>query len=125
MDQNDLTSAIRQLEYKQASAWLDLKKEGQKIADNLTPVNLVNSMLQEITKAPDHENGLLDTGMSLASGYISKKIVFGSTHNPIKKILGGLLQVGVSNMVSKNTGILKAAARFLLERFQSKSGRPQ
>lgn len=57
--------------------------------------------------APDFKEDIFKTSLSLAAGYFSKKIAIGSTKNPLKLMLGNLLQMGVTNAVSKNADGIK------------------
>lgn len=39
--------------------------------------------------------------VSISAGYISKKIVIGSTKNPVKILIGELFRIGITGMVAK------------------------
>jgi len=76
--------------------------------EGISPVNLIKSTIKDLTVIPDFKDDLLNTTMSLAAGFISKKAVLGGTHNPIKRLLGTLLQLAVTNLVSKNADTIKS-----------------
>ena len=59
--------------------------------------------------------------MSLTAGYLSKKVTVGATHNPLKQLLGTLLQVGVTSLVSKNSEGIKSIAGTLINYFSRKN----
>jgi hypothetical protein len=115
-----LREAILLLEIKQANEKCLLKEQFKTIQESLKPVNLIKNALNELVTAPDLKGNLLITGLSLAAGYLSKKVVIGSTRNPLKKILGTLLQVAVSNMASKNSDGIKSTALHLINTMFSK-----
>ena len=58
--------------------------------------------------------------MGLAAGYLSKLLIVGASHNPITKLLGGLLELGVSNVVSKNPETIKSIVNNIIDFFNKK-----
>lgn len=99
----ELKESIFLLEMKQANETTLLKEQFKITYESLRPVNLVKNTIRELVTTTDFKGGLLNTTLSLTAGYLTKKIVVGSTHNPLKKILGSLLQMSVTNIASKNT----------------------
>jgi hypothetical protein len=104
----ELQQAIQVLEIKQASELVLLKDQFKITYESLKPINLIKSTLKELTSVPDLKEDLLNTSVSLAAGYFSKKAIVGDTHNPIKQILGTLLQMGITSIVSKNADEIKS-----------------
>ena len=120
MTSNDLKDAILQLECKQANELFLLKKEFRNTYETLKPVNLLKSSFSNLLSDSDFKGNILDTVISLAAGFLSKKTVVGSSHNPIKQLLGTFLQIGVTSLVSKNTEGIKSNANRLLDFFLRK-----
>lgn len=89
---DQLNETIAYLEFKQSSEFIVLKKQFELTYDSLKPINVIKSVFSEIVSAPDIRANLLNNAIGLASGYFFRKLLFGSTHNPIKKIGGALLQ---------------------------------
>jgi len=116
----ELKSAIQELEYKQASEWTLLHEQFHTAYESLKPVNLIKSTFSELTSTPDFKENILDTTLGLAAGYLSKKMVVGATHNPLKQILGTVLQFAITNIVSKNTDGIKSTGDALLKRIFKK-----
>jgi len=116
----DLKKTIQQLEIRQTNELLSLKEELHIIHENLKPANLVKNTFRELTTAPEFKGNILDVALSLAAGYLSKKVVIGSTHNPLKQVLGTILQMGVTTMVSKNTDGKKSVTAKLISTVFSK-----
>ena len=110
----DLKNTIQQLEYKQSNEWPLLKEQFLDTYESLKPANLIKSTFKELTTAPDFKGSLLDTTLSLAAGYLSKKAVVGSTHNPLKQLFGALLQMAVTGIVSKNADEIKSTIMYLI-----------
>jgi hypothetical protein len=107
-NQEDLLEAIILLEIKQAAEKQLLREQFKDTCEQLKPVNLIKNAFTEFTTGPDLKANLLDTTISMAAGYFSKKAVVGSTHNPFKQLAGTLLQMAVTGIVSKNTDSIKS-----------------
>jgi hypothetical protein len=86
----ELNKAISLLEAQQANEWEALKSQYHITYDSLKPINFIKNTIVELTKIPDFNGDLLDTTISLAAGYVSKEAIVGTTHNPIKQLLGTL-----------------------------------
>ncbi|MDP3557459.1 MAG: hypothetical protein Q8T03_08795 [Bacteroidota bacterium] len=117
---NDLKAAIIFLEIKQANEKRILIEQFKATYESMKPVNIIKNTIKELITAPDLKNNLVNTTIGIATGYLSKKIAIGSTHNPIKQVLGTLLQLGVTNIVSKNASGIKSGAISLLNTLISK-----
>ena len=68
----------------------------------------------------DLKGDLVNATLGLATGYLSKKAVIGSTHNPLKQLFGILIQVVVSKVVSKNADGIKSGVSHLITSFLRK-----
>jgi hypothetical protein len=103
----DLKEAILLLETQQAEEAMALKNQCLSFFEQLNPFDLIKNFMVEMVKMPDFKAELVNTAMSIATGYLSKKIVIGDSHNPLKQGLGLVLQLAVSNLVSKNAEGIK------------------
>lgn len=115
-----LKESIILLEIQQAYEGQLLKEQFKTTYQNLRPVNLIKNTFKELVSAPDFKGNLVDTALSVAAGYLSKKVMIGSTINPIKQLLGTVLQIGVTGIVAKNTDGIKSTAMNLLQQFINK-----
>jgi hypothetical protein len=52
----------------------------------------------------------------IISGYASKKILIGKSESRWKKLMGIILQFGVTNVVAQNPEAIKTFGRFLVHR---------
>lgn len=98
----ELNAAILLIENKQAQEAILLKEQFNLTYESIKPINFIRSTFKELVTAPDFKEDLLNTSISLAAGYFSKKLAVGSTNNPLKQILGSFLQMGITSVVSKN-----------------------
>lgn len=110
----ELREEIALLETSQVSNGIALKEQFKMTYESLRPVNLIKSTFKELTSAPDFKDNLLNSTIGIGAGYLSRKIVVGATHNPIKKLLGVLLQVGITSIASKNGDGIKSGAMKLI-----------
>jgi len=116
----ELNAAILLLENKQYEEELLLKEQFKITYESLKPLNFIRSTFKELVTAPDFKEDLLNTSISLAVGYFSKKLAVGSTNNPFKQILGSFLQMGVTSIVSKNSDDIKSGIQKLITLLFSK-----
>jgi hypothetical protein len=107
---------IELLEQKQADDLLQLKAQVLISLESMKPSNLIKDTFSELTADPEFKGDIVKTTLSIATGYISKKMAVGDTHNPIKQLFGTLLQMGVTNLVSKNSDTIKSAFQSLFSK---------
>jgi len=116
----ELKNAIRQLEQKRAEEWTLLKQECFTTYESLKPTNIIKNTFKELSSSHDFKKDLLGTLLSIAIGFVSKKAIIGSTNNPLKQLLGSFLQMGVTDVVSKNSDGLKTIVFSLINKFFGK-----
>lgn len=115
-----LKNAILLLEVDQAIAEQQLKAQFHKTYESLKPINLIKSTLNNVVSTPFSIDSILGTVVGLASGYVSKKIVVGASANIIRKLLGSIMQFGVTNVVAKHSGEIKTIGEFLIHKILHK-----
>jgi hypothetical protein len=116
----ELRKAILQLEMKQSEDKLLLKEELMIVYERMKPANVFKNSIKDLISSSDLINNLFNTSMGLAAGYLTKKAAVGSSHNPLKQIMGAFLQLGVSNVVTKNAGGIKSVAVGLVRNYLSR-----
>lgn len=97
-----------------------LKNQFDVAYESVKPLNVVKNLFQEITASPDIKNNLLNNLIGLGTGFLSKKLLLGSPHNPIKKVLGTLFEFAVANTVSKHSEGIKTIGGNLFKLFSEK-----
>ncbi|MES2380671.1 MAG: hypothetical protein V4538_06505 [Bacteroidota bacterium] len=115
-----LKQRIALLTIQQANDERLLKEQFKTSFDALKPANLIKNTFRELSQEPDFKDDLLSAAMGIASGYISKKLAVGNSHNPIKQVLGMLLQVAITSLVSKNADGIKSTIMLLIKKLTSK-----
>ena len=114
---DELKNAIQILEFDQQIREQQLKEQVYLTVESLKPVNLIKSTLHEVASSPYLIDNILGATMGLASGYISRKLVVGGSHNIIKKLFGTILQFGVTNVVAQHTDPIKSVGQYIYQHF--------
>jgi len=117
----ELKIAIQTLKFEQEIQGKLLKEEFLITIESLKPVNIIKNTLHDITQSPYLIDNVLGAVTGLVSGYLSKKIAVGTSHNLIRKMVGAFLQFGVTNLVAKNTDVLKTVGNFFIQKFLHKN----
>jgi len=115
-----LKNAIQILEFDQQIREQQLKEQVYLAIESLKPVNLIKSTLHEVVSSPYLIDNLLGVAMGLTSGYITKKIALGKSVNVIRKILGSILEFGITNVVAQNTDSIKTFGQSIYQYFLRK-----
>ncbi|ADQ80802.1 hypothetical protein Palpr_2672 [Paludibacter propionicigenes WB4] len=117
----ELKIAIIELEFQQNIQGKLLQEDFFIAYENLKPANLIKNTLSEITSSPYLIDNMLSALTGLLSGYVSKKIAIGTSHNLFRKIMGTVLQFGVTNIVAQNPDALKALGNFVIQHLFKKN----
>lgn len=103
-----LAEAIRVMENQQRAELSLLKAHFEFTIDNLNPVNIVKEKISEVVSSigdtvtsESFKSKALKIGVGLASGFLTKKLVVGSSGGFFKKLLGMGVQAAVSGLVMK------------------------
>ncbi len=97
-----------------------LKNQFDVAYESVKPINLVKNLFHEVTASPEIKTDLVSNVIGLGTGFISKKLLLGSLHNPVTKVLGTLFEFAVANIVSKNSDGIKTIGGNLLRHFFKK-----
>ena len=111
-----LKEAIARLETRQKEDIRLIKADMDDAYESLKPVHVVKALVSEVFTSPDIQKNLLQSAVGLGAGYLAKRAVVGKSHNPIKQLMGYLVQVGVSNVVNSNSDEIQSKGSNLLER---------
>ncbi len=113
---DSLKESIRLLEIRQAEEGQALKEQFRITFESLKPANLIKSSLNELTSSSEIKNSLFETVVSILTGYLTKKMMVSSNSNPLMKILGAVLQFGVTTLIAKNAESIRTYVMNLIDR---------
>lgn len=111
----ELKNAIELLEVEQSINGQLLKDHFLTTLDSLRPAKLIENTLKDIVSSPYLMNNFLDTTISMATGYLSKKIVVGTSDNVFRKLFGSFLERGVANFIARNPEAIKLFGHFIFQ----------
>jgi hypothetical protein len=103
---DSLNESIQLLEQRQEMEWLSFTDQLNSIRESAKPANIMKGIWNDLTTSPDLSSNVSAVAVGMAAGYLSKKIVVGNSHNPLKKLIGILIQSGVSFAISKNPDLV-------------------
>jgi hypothetical protein len=83
---------------------------------SLKPLNILKNTLHEFS-SPSLIEEISGTGIGTLGGFLSRKIFVGTSGNLIRKLLGSVLQLGVTTVVTQNSGLLQSAGSALIQHF--------
>jgi hypothetical protein len=116
----ELKNAIQLLEVEQADKGQLLKEQFFLTYESLKPVNLIASTLNDIKKSPYLIENILGAAVGLVTGFYSNKLIFNSRGNKLKKLIGVVLQFGVTNLVAKHQDTILSIGQVLINRLTRK-----
>ena len=112
-----LKNSIQLLEAEQSIKEQLLKEQLFLAYESLKPVNLIRHTLKEISSSPYLIDNISGSAMGLLSGFLSRKIFVGSSGNLFKKLIGSVLQFGITNIVAQNSDVIKSVGQTVLHHF--------
>lgn len=116
----ELKNAIQILEVEQLDKGKLLKEQFYTTFESFKPANLVANALKNIEKSPYLIENILGAAMGLVSGFYSNKLIFNPQGNKLKKLIGVVLQFGVTNLVAKHQGTIRSISQVLFKHLSRK-----
>ena len=119
----DLKSAIQTLESEQLLKKQLLRKQFFITYAEMKPAKLLESTLKDLTSSSYLMEDPISKAAGLITGFLTKKIIVGSSDNIFRKLLGSAVQMGVTHIVSKNPFIIKATGQLITKFFLNKKAK--
>jgi hypothetical protein len=115
-----LNELILTTEKQRAYELILVKEQFHDIYESLKPANLIKNAFHNMTSSPGIKSDMVNSAIGIGSGLLSKKLLVGNSHNPIKSLVGNVAQFAVANLVSKYSGGIAAVGSTLLQRLFNK-----
>ncbi|MDP2888607.1 MAG: hypothetical protein Q8P34_06510 [Bacteroidota bacterium] len=115
-----LKNAIQRLKFQQVENGQRLEEDFYNVVDSLKPANIFRNAVGNISANPGLIDNILGGALGLVTGYLSKKIAIGGSGNIIKKLLGTILQFGVTSVVAQHPLTIKVIGQFFLQKILRK-----
>jgi hypothetical protein len=116
----ELKNAIRSSEVEQADKGKLLKVQFFLTYESFKPANLISNALNDIEKSPYLIENILGAAMGLVTGFFSNKLIFNARGNKFKKLIGVVLQFGVTNLVAKHKDTIRSIGRVIFKHLARK-----
>jgi hypothetical protein len=117
-----LKDAIHLLKTERTVKLQQLREEGSRALEIIRPVRLLQNTVNGIAMSPRLLDNIIGTAMGLATGFISKRLFIGSSGSLIRKLLGSVLQLGITTAAAHNTNFIQSFGRFAFQRIFFKHG---
>ncbi|WP_026729065.1 hypothetical protein [Flavobacterium denitrificans] len=98
---DQLNQRIKLLEDRQDAEWCSIKDEIDEIKENLKPLNLIRNTVEEINETVGFKSHIAQSAISIGIGYLAKRFIVGKSDSFFKGILGSIVQLVITNLVSK------------------------
>ncbi|WP_291099879.1 MULTISPECIES: hypothetical protein [unclassified Flavobacterium] len=125
MKNRNETEALNELiiaeELKYTNDLEQLKDQFYVAYESMRPINLVKNLFHEVTASPEIKRDLVSNAIGLGTGFLTKTLLLGTLHNPVKKVFGTVFEFAVANLVSKHSDGIKLIGGNLLKHFFKKS----
>lgn len=119
----DLKAAIIALEMQHDLLSKQLKEEFHLTYESLKPVNIIKKAIEDIQSSPYLVDNIVGAITGFATGYVSKKILVGSSDSLFRKISGFILQFGLTNIIAQNPEVIKSIGNFIFQNIFGKKGK--
>jgi hypothetical protein len=97
---SELQTAIHALSIVQAESGKQLKTQLLLTYESLQPVSIFKSVINEAAASPNFIESISGSLMGLLGGYLSRKVSVGTSHNPFRRLIGSVLQFGITNIIA-------------------------
>jgi hypothetical protein len=116
-----LKERIQLLELKRTEQGQLLKNQINLVRDSLKTANLIKSTFNEVVSSPALISNILGAILGLSAGYFSNKLFVGSSINRLKRLLGNILQFGITTILTRKPEIIQSVGQHIIHRLFSKS----
>jgi hypothetical protein len=102
-----LKESIRLLEIQQVEEREIVKDQLKKTYESLKLINIIKSSLKDLTGSTELKGNLFESITALLTGFVTRKIIVNSKSNIFTRLLGLVMQFGVSSLVARNAETIR------------------
>ena len=95
-----LEQAILKLRVRKNNEFRVLKAQVDTSYLELKPSRILKRIYADIKSEPEIKNNVIESVLSLAGGYVSKRLLIGKSNSLIETIMGYLVQIGATKIIS-------------------------
>ncbi len=115
--EKELQAHIVKLQSKWKEEGAVIKKEFFVMYENFHPLSFLTKSVGELVSSGKGKgkgkSNLLNTTLGVTVGYLAKMFFVNASRNPVKKVVGTILMVGISNVVNRHPEILRTIRGFI------------
>jgi hypothetical protein len=115
-----LKNFIQILEVEQRIKGRELKEQVFLTYESLKPINLLRNTFKELFSSQYASENISGSVMGAVSGFLIKFFFIGASANKFRKLIGNVLQFGMTNIIAQNSDKIKAFGQALFQQFFSK-----
>jgi hypothetical protein len=96
-----LHEAISLLKMQQVGQLDQLKEQYRDTYAHYKPSNVLKRSFNQLTSTAVFKGNIVSNIVGIGTGYLTKKVLLGSTPNIFRRFLGTLVQLAITNVVTK------------------------
>ena len=112
-----LKEKIAELERRQTEEGELFKEQLDITIKNIRPANILKNIVKEFYSSENLMDEIINTAISVTSGFVTKKIVVGKSKNQVLKLVGLAIQFGMTTLISKKFHVLKDKLNQIISHF--------
>jgi hypothetical protein len=116
----ELKHAIELLEAEQAAKGHLLREQFHITYESLKPITVLRRTLKELTSSQFLIDNIPGAIMGMVSGFLSRKLIVGRSANIFRKLLGSVLQIGVTNVVARKSDAIQSTGLSIFQHYLQK-----
>jgi len=114
---DELKKAIQLLEEEKSVHFQEMRTNFSLSCESLNPASIVKSTMKEISSSPYLLNNIFNVAIGLVAGYLSKKAMLaGRSDKKSRRLLGLILQLGVTNLIVYAPNAINSFVRHLFSK---------
>ena len=102
-----LKNKIQLLEIEQNIKGELFKKQVMITYESLKPVNLIRNTLKDLFSSSFQGENITGIAAGMTGGFLLKKLFVGRSGNLFKKLIGSILQFGITNLIAQNSNLIR------------------
>jgi hypothetical protein len=112
----ELKEAIRQLESQKVDQLKLLKEQFNLTRENFIHVNVIKNAFGEAVTSPLLINNVIGAVIGISAGYFSKKLFVGSSANQLRRLIGNMIQLGITTFAAKKPEFIQSIGKQIFHR---------
>lgn len=94
-----------------------ISQEVSQFVESLKPINLIKGLFTSVKNSPDLKADILHGAVGLGTGFLTNKLLLGSLHGPLKKVLATVVQGFMTKAAISYPETIKDTGISLLTKF--------